>query len=79
MLPTVICFMDGVAFDRVVGFEELGGTDEFPTLLLARRFAKSGCIKALTHEEKGEMKIKGKGRRTKKRTYDSSESEDSEN
>ena len=37
MLPTVICFMDGVAFDRIVGFEELGGQDEFPTLVLTRR------------------------------------------
>ena len=75
MLPTVICFMDGVAFDRVVGFEEMGGSDEFPTLILTRRFVKSGCIKALTHDEKGEMKIKKKGGR---RHRDSS-SEDSEN
>ena len=76
MLPTVICFMDGVAFDRVVGFEELGGTDEFPTLLLTRRFVKSGCIKALCHEEKGEMKIRKKGRRNHR---DSSSDDDSEN
>jgi hypothetical protein len=62
MLPTVICFMDGVAFDRVVGFEDLGGNDEFPTLLLTRRFVKSGCIKALNKDEKGEMKISKRGR-----------------
>lgn len=60
-LPTVICFMDGVAFDRVVGFEELGGKDEFPTLLLTRRLVKTGCIKALTKQEKGGMKIRQKG------------------
>lgn len=48
MLPTVICFMDGVAFDRVVGFEELGGYDDFPTLLLTRKLVKTGCLKALT-------------------------------
>ena len=76
MLPTVICFMDGVAFDRVVGFEELGGHDEFPTLLLTRRFVKSGCIKALCHEEKGEMKIKKKGGR---RHRDDSSEEDDDN
>ena len=29
MLPTVVCFVDGVAKDRVVGFEELGGKDDF--------------------------------------------------
>ena len=25
MLPTIVCFIDGIAVDRVVGFEELGG------------------------------------------------------
>ena len=61
MLPTVICFMDGVAFDRIVGFEELGGKDDFPTLLLTRRLVKTGCIKALSKDEKGEMKIRRSG------------------
>ena len=73
MLPTVICFMDGVAFDRVVGFEELGGQDEFRTMVLTRRLVKTGCIKALTKEEKGGMDIF-----KKKRNHDS-DSEDSEN
>jgi len=62
MLPTVICFMDGVAFDRIVGFEDLGGKDEFPTLLLTRKLVKTGCLKALTKDEKGEMRINGKSR-----------------
>lgn len=39
--------MDGVAFDRIVGFEDLGGKDEFPTLLLTRKLVKTGCLKAL--------------------------------
>ena len=60
MLPTVICFMDGVAFDRLVGFEELGGKDEFPTMMLTRHLVKTGALKALNKAEKG-MKIhKGK-------------------
>ena len=29
-------------FFRVVGFEELGNTDNFPTEVLERRIAKSG-------------------------------------
>ena len=61
MLPTIICFMDGVAFDRVVGFEELGGKDEFPTLLLTRRLVQTGCIKGLNKKEKGTMRIKKSG------------------
>ena len=58
MLPTVICFMDGVAFDRIVGFEDLGGKDEFPTILLTRKLVKTGCLKALNKLEGGDMQIK---------------------
>lgn len=54
-LPTIVCFMDGIAIDRVVGFEELGGKDEFPTLLLTRKLVNCGCIKALTKAEKGNI------------------------
>lgn len=52
--------MDGVAFDRITGFEELGGKDEFPTLLLTRKLVKSGCLKALNNDEVGGMAINGK-------------------
>jgi thioredoxin-like negative regulator of GroEL len=44
VLPTIICFIDGVAVDRVVGFEELGGKDDFPTLALTRRLIRSGAL-----------------------------------
>jgi len=30
VLPTIISFIDGVAVDHIVGFEELGGQDDFP-------------------------------------------------
>ena len=33
-LPTVLCFVKGVVKDRIVGFEELGNSDDFPTKLL---------------------------------------------
>lgn len=46
-----------------MGFEELGGNDEFPTLLLTRRLVKSGCLKALNKKEKGCMVIKKGNRR----------------
>tara|TARA_B110000285_G_C14930187_1_gene516951 strand:+ start:646 stop:840 length:195 start_codon:yes stop_codon:yes gene_type:complete len=54
--------MDGVAFDRIVGFEDLGAKDDFPTLLLTRKLVKTGCLRALTKDEKGEMRINGKNR-----------------
>ena len=51
VLPTLIFFIDGIAVDRVVGFEELGGKDDFPTLLLTRRLVRSKVIQAKRKEE----------------------------
>jgi hypothetical protein len=31
VLPCVVMFVGGVAVDRIVGFEPLGATDDFPT------------------------------------------------
>ena len=63
MLPTVVCFIDGIAVDRVVGFEDLGGSDDFPTLILTRRLIMTGVLRALNKKEKGEMKIRKNNRR----------------
>jgi thioredoxin-like negative regulator of GroEL len=62
VLPTIIMFDNGIAVDRVVGFEELGGTDEFPTLTLTRRLIRGGVLEAKTKREKGQIKINKKGR-----------------
>jgi len=63
MLPTIISFIDGVAVDRIIGFEELGGQDEFPTLVLTRRLIEGGCLSALDRKERGEIKISKKNGR----------------
>ncbi|XP_033751800.1 phosducin-like protein 3 [Pecten maximus] len=44
MLPALICFNKGIVCDRVIGFEELGNTDSFQTMLLEKRLGKSGVI-----------------------------------
>ena len=62
VLPTIIIFIDGIAVDRIVGFEELGGADDFPTISLTRRLIRSGVLKALTKHEKGHINI-NKGKR----------------
>lgn len=31
MLPCVVMFLNGVAADRIIGFDALGATDDFPT------------------------------------------------
>ena len=56
-------FDNGVAVDRVVGFEELGGSDEFPTLALTRRLIRGGVLEARTKKEKGQISINKTGRR----------------
>ena len=55
--------MDGVAVDRIIGFEELGGKDEFKTMMLIRRLIRSGCLRAVSKMEKGEIKVKRRGDR----------------
>jgi len=45
VLPAIVIFKDGVADDRIVGFDELGGSDNFKTDTLAKRIATSGAIK----------------------------------
>jgi hypothetical protein len=56
-LPTLVLFKDGKAFDRVIGFEELGMRDDFPTINLTRRLVKAKIIKANNKQEKGEIHI----------------------
>jgi len=43
-LPCAIVFINGVAKGRQLGFEGLGGTDEFSTAMLAWRFKEWGGI-----------------------------------
>lgn len=43
-LPAVLCFIDGVVKDRVIGFDELGGSDTFSTATLEARLARSKVI-----------------------------------
>jgi len=45
VLPALICFVDGIVRDKIIGFDELGGGDSFPTQLLEKRLRKKGIIK----------------------------------
>ncbi|KAI0353586.1 GTPase inhibitor [Trametes cingulata] len=44
VLPCVMTFMNGVSKDRIVGFEELGNTDQFDTATLEWKLLDSGVI-----------------------------------
>lgn len=59
VLPTICLFDNGICKDKIVGFEDLGGKDEFPTLLLLRRIAKAKVVK-LKAEEKPKFDLGGK-------------------
>ena len=74
VLPTLVCFVDGIAIDRVVGFEDLGNKDDFPTMALTRRLIRGGVLKAVTKAEKGQIFIK-KGKRRNESDDDGSGSD----
>ncbi|KAG0272031.1 hypothetical protein BGZ95_000096 [Linnemannia exigua] len=44
VLPCVISFIDGIAVDRLIGFDELGSTDNFSTAMLELRYKTAGVI-----------------------------------
>ncbi|GJJ73794.1 hypothetical protein EMPS_06152 [Entomortierella parvispora] len=58
VLPCVISFTDGIAVDRLVGFEELGNTDNFQTSMLELRYKTVGVIEDDSKKEKRNLKKK---------------------
>ncbi len=54
----MITFIDGVKSDDIVGFEELGGQDDFLTINMIRRLVRTGILTAKGRQEKEQIKIK---------------------
>ncbi|XP_059640332.1 thioredoxin domain-containing protein PLP3B-like [Cornus florida] len=52
-LPCVILFSKGIAADRLVGFQDLGGKDDFSTKTLEVLLIKKGIISEKKEEEDG--------------------------
>ncbi|KAK9110624.1 hypothetical protein Sjap_018684 [Stephania japonica] len=50
-LPCVILFRKGIAGDRLVGFQDLGGKDDFPTKTLENFLIKKGIIDERKNDE----------------------------
>ncbi|KAH9943503.1 GTPase inhibitor [Epithele typhae] len=44
VLPCVMSFMDGVSKDRIIGFEDLGNSDQFETATLEWKLLDSGVV-----------------------------------
>ncbi|KAG0017666.1 hypothetical protein BGZ82_000684 [Podila clonocystis] len=58
VLPCVISFTDGMAVDRLIGFEELGNTDNFSTTMLELRYKTVGVIEDDKKADKRNLKKK---------------------
>lgn len=58
ILPTIVLFNDGKGYDRIIGFEDLGIDDNFPTINLTRRLVKAKIIQGKNKSERGEISIK---------------------
>ncbi|XP_077994908.1 uncharacterized protein LOC144448515 [Glandiceps talaboti] len=59
MLPAVLCFIDGINKDMVVGFDDLGNTDSFTTEVLETRLARSGVITLPDVQQSGQRSVFG--------------------
>ncbi|XP_058084951.1 thioredoxin domain-containing protein PLP3A-like [Magnolia sinica] len=75
-LPCVILFRNGVAIDRLVGFQDLGGKDDFTTAALENILIKKGIIKEQKDSEEDDNDDDGDN--SKCRTVRSSETQDSD-
>ncbi|KAL7144196.1 hypothetical protein ABFS83_08G242800 [Erythranthe nasuta] len=61
-LPCVIMFRKGVATDRVVGFQDLGGKDDFSTRSLEILLLKKGIIEEKKRGEEDDDSLEGRNR-----------------
>jgi hypothetical protein len=67
-MPTLVIFDDGVAIDKIIGFEGLadkmpeGKEDEWPTIVLARLLGEKNAInrEAIVDDDGVEMAFKAK-------------------
>ena len=62
-IPTTVFFDDGVARDRIIGYEGVSDKDDFPTILLSRRLVDIEAIEAKNKAEEGKTTVfMGKGK-----------------
>eukprot|EP00292_Cryptomonas_paramecium_P014296 CAMPEP_0113674436 /NCGR_PEP_ID=MMETSP0038_2-20120614/7414_1 /TAXON_ID=2898 /ORGANISM="Cryptomonas paramecium" /LENGTH=236 /DNA_ID=CAMNT_0000591009 /DNA_START=153 /DNA_END=863 /DNA_ORIENTATION=- /assembly_acc=CAM_ASM_000170 len=71
VLPTIVLFQKGVAIDRIVGFDELGGKDDFKQITLERRLADKGTI-TLKRDDDDSDEEESSDRRSKGALYSGS-------
>ncbi|KAJ4950204.1 hypothetical protein NE237_027036 [Protea cynaroides] len=76
-LPCIISFRKGVAIDRLIGFQDLGGKDDFTTKALENVLIKKGIISVKKDEDKDDedMEKINRGRAVRSSVHTDSDSE----
>lgn len=74
-LPCMILFRNGIAGDRIIGFQDLGGKDDFSTKTLETLLLKKGIIKEKKEEEDEDDYHETKNRTVRSSVNDDSDSE----
>lgn len=75
-LPCVILFRKGIGFDRLIGFQDLGGKDDFSTKTLENLLIKKGVIKeSKENEEDDDNEVNSRGRSVRSSATQDSDSE----
>ncbi|KAF3786794.1 Thioredoxin domain-containing protein [Nymphaea thermarum] len=69
-LPCIIMFRNGIATERIIGFQDLGGKDDFTTATLERLLIKKGIIEKKENYE-GEDEQEHRGGSVRSSTYNS--------
>jgi len=81
MLPTISVIIKGQVADHIVGFDDMGGEDQFATDALASRLAAAGVLAweggDYVHGQ-GAQKVEGKGYVGHQRRKGDSSDEDSD-
>merc|ERR1711939_846542 len=62
MLPTITCVIKGQVADHIVGFDDMGGEDDFPTEALAQRLSQAQVIEWEGGDVKQAPQQPGKGK-----------------
>lgn len=78
MLPCVVCFVNGVSVHRVVGFEGLGGLDDFPTDNLEDVLLECGALEPLPPPLKEPERMDGPSMKVRKGFCATASDEDSD-
>ena len=75
VLPCLVFFHQGKAYDRIVGFDEFGQRDDFDTALFERRLLTAGAVEPPERVPEDEREAPSRIRRAAKRDPEDEDSD----